>query len=46
MLDEALKSYTRAYQLNPADEDAGERIPQLKIRLLREKREQEMKKES
>ena len=46
MLEEALKAYTRAYQLNPGDEDAGERIPQLKIRLLREKREQELKKES
>lgn len=46
LLEEALKAYTKAYQLNPGDEEAGERIPQLKIRLLREKREKEIKKES
>lgn len=34
---EALKAYSRAYQLNPRSAKAGEKIPQLKIRLLREK---------
>lgn len=34
---EALKAYSRAYQLNPRSQKAGEKIPQLKIRLLKEK---------
>jgi tetratricopeptide (TPR) repeat protein len=45
LLAEALQAYTKAYQLNPGDEEAGERIPRLKIRLLREKHEKESKKE-
>lgn len=46
LLEEALQAYTRAYQLNPDDREAGERIPRLKIRLLKEKHEKEIKKES
>ena len=46
LLAEALKAYTEAYHLNPGDEEAGERIPRLKIRLLKEKHEKEIKKES
>ena len=44
LLEEALRAYTKAYQLNPHDARAAERIPQLKIRLIREKHERENKK--
>jgi tetratricopeptide (TPR) repeat protein len=33
----ALKAYSKAYELNPRSQKAGEKIPQLKIRLLKEK---------
>lgn len=38
---EALKAYSRAYQLNPRSQKAGEKIPQLKIKLLKEKYKEE-----
>lgn len=41
LLEEALNAYTKAYQLNPHNTQAAERIPRLKIRLIREKRERE-----
>jgi len=37
-LEEALKAYTQAYQLNPDDREAEEQIPQIRIRMIREKR--------
>ena len=40
-LEEALKAYTRAYQLNSDDREAEERIPQIRIRMIREKREKQ-----
>ncbi len=33
----ALRAYSKAYELNPRSAKAGEKIPQLKIRLLKEK---------
>jgi tetratricopeptide (TPR) repeat protein len=40
-LEEALNAYLRAYQLNSDDREAEERIPQLRIRMIKEKREKQ-----